>query len=127
MDKQQNSCRAPVSQTLLMTTTHQCYLRGRRRNRDRYADTHRGWRKKSGERLFALGIFGINKQFNMSVPQKSHQQSVRTTISEEIRSVYTMSPKVTSPAQKYITYYNSTLATAGHSRSKSRSTLIERI
>lgn len=63
----------------------------------------------------------------MSVPQKSHQQSVRTTFSGEMRSVYTVSPEATSPAQAYITYYNSTLTTAGHSRSKSRPTSTERI
>lgn len=38
-----------------------------------------------------------------------------------------MSPGATSPAQAQITSYNSTLTTAGQSRSKSRPTLIERI
>lgn len=49
----------------------------------------------------------------MSVPQKSHQQSVRTTISGEMRSVYTMSPEAPSPAQAYITYYNFLLSWTG--------------
>lgn len=55
----------------------------------------------------------------MSVPPKSHQQSVRTTISGEMRSIYTVSPEATSPAQTCITYYNSAITAAGHGRSKS--------
>lgn len=53
----------------------------------------------------------------MSVPYKSHQQSVRTTITGEMRSIYTVSPEATSPAQTYITYYYSAIWTAGRSMS----------
>lgn len=53
----------------------------------------------------------------MSVPYKSHQQSVRTTITGEMKSIYTMSPEAMSPQQTYITYYNSAFSTAGHNMS----------
>lgn len=38
----------------------------------------------------------------MSVPPKSHQQSVRTTISEVMRSVYTVSPEAAGLAQPHV-------------------------
>lgn len=109
--------------TLLMTTTYQHNLRGRRRNPDRCADsmTHAVVGGKPEQRgLFSLGriFFWINKQLNMSVPPKSHQQSVRSTISGEMRSIYTVSPEATSLAQTCITYYISAITAAGHSRGK---------
>lgn len=81
----------------------------------RLTNTRSGWRNDGMERAIFIGepFFWINKQLNMSVPQKSHQQSVRTTISGEMRSVYTMSPEALSPAQAYITYYNFLLSWTG--------------
>lgn len=109
-----------------MTTTHHHNLRGRRRNGDRCADSMTQAvvsRKMQWRGPFSLGriffFFLINKQLNMSVPPKSHQQSVRTTISGEMRSVYTVSPEATSPAQTCFTYYNSAITAAGHSGGKS--------
>lgn len=59
-------------------------------------------------------VFFINKQLIVSVPYKSHQQSVRNAISGEMRTIYTMSPEDISLAQMYITYFKSGLQTAGH-------------
>lgn len=75
----------------------------------RLTNTRSGWRNDGVERAIFTGepfFFLINKQLNMSVPQKSHQQSVRTTISGEMRSIYTVSPEARRPAQAYITYYD---------------------
>ncbi len=44
-----------------------------------------------------------------------------------MKSVYTTSPEATSPAQTYITYYNSTPTAAGYNMSKPRSTFTGRI
>lgn len=116
-----------MSQTLLMTTTYQHNLRGRRSNRDRCADsmTQAAAGGKTERRATFTGkgfffFFLINKQLNMSVPPKSHQQSVRSTISREMRSIYSVSPEATSPAQTCITYYISAIAAAaGHGGGKS--------
>lgn len=86
----------------------------------------RRWEEQQSRGLFSLGrlffflINLINKQLNMSVPPKSHQQSVRNTISREMRSIYSVSPEATSPAQTCITYYISAIAAAaGHGGGKS--------
>lgn len=87
----------------------------------RLDDTCSGWRKNRAERAIFTGkdfFFLINKQLNMSVPPKSHQQSVRSTISGEMRSIYTVSPEATSLAQTCITYYISAITAAGHGRGK---------
>lgn len=114
-----------MSQPLLMTTNYQHNLRGRRRNRDRCADsmTHAVVGGKTECRAIFTGkvfFFLINKQLNMSLPPKSHQQSVRSTISREMRSIYNVSPEASSPAQPCITYYISAIAAAaGHGGGKS--------
>lgn len=62
-------------------------------------------------------VFWINKQLNVSVPYKSHQQSVRATNSGEMRSIYPASPEATGPAQAYVTYYKCAFPTGGRSMS----------
>lgn len=81
----------------------------------RLDDTRGGRRKNRAEVYFhweGFFFFLINKQLNMSVPPKSHQQSVRSTISREMRNIYSVSPEATSPAQTCITYYISAIAAA---------------